>query len=531
MQGEHRGNPIRRMGAKSLSRKRPKGMGMAAAIAAAIFGMTLLPIASPQEAPPVTIGYPDTYSKVIEPGSTATYNWTFVNNDWNQTFRVGVFISAGNNDWTYILNRDFFNLAPNGTWMATLTVVPPLTARSGQSIAQVTFRITNETADWNIAAPSATTTIHESPLVLGLFENPLPPPLDGKHGVFLLDILLWAMIVLVVYFVSERVFKRIARRTKTKLDDIILGIVRKPVLVLLIFLGVVESLDVLDLPTSLFALVSRVYYVVMILILTYVAYKIFRDVVIHYGKKYAEKTDTQFDDVVVPLAEKLGAVVIIVIGVAILMAYTGVDLTLLAVGSIVVSMVIAFALQDTLSNFFSGIYLLTDRPFKLGDLIVLESGDICRVERIGMRSTKLYRLFEHTIMVVPNNKLANERIVNVVQPDMRYKIVVKVGVAYGTNVDQVSRILKDVALRNPHVLRDDDKAPVVRFTAFGDSSLEFALAVWIDDVYNQWAVASELREAILKEFTAARIEIPFPQRVVWTRSLEASTEDNKSQQG
>ena len=528
MKGEQRRISLRRARLMLPHRAWSGSALIAITVSVAVLCTALAPVASAQGTCPVLVSYEDSYDGVIEPGGSAVFNWTFINGDWNQTLRVDIFVSAGNGDWTYVLSRDFFNLAPNGTWTVTLTVVPAPSLTSGQSIAQVTFRITNDTTDWNIVSPSVTTSIRESPLVLGFFQNPLPPPLDGKNGVFLLDILLWSIIVLVVFFASERVFKKIARRTKTRLDDIVLGIIRKPILILLILLGVVESLDVLDLPTGLFELLSRIYYLVLVLVLTYVAYRIFRDVVIYYGKKYAEKTHTQIDDVVVPLAEKLGAVVIVIIGVAILMSYTGIDLTVLAVGSIVVSMVIAFALQDTLSNFFSGIYLLTDRPFKAGDLITLESSEVCRVERIGMRSTKLYKLFEHTIMIVPNNKLANERIVNIVQPDMRYKIVVKVGVAYGTDVEQVSRILKEVALRHPHVLHDGGTAPVVRFTGFGDSALEFALAVWVDDVYNQWAVASELREAILKEFTTARIQIPFPQRVVWTRSLETDAGDGKS---
>ena len=520
LESEHARDPrASRIGRTETVRSSAFRLFLIMAIATMLLSATLVQRAFAEGSSPVSLGYVDNYDKSVEPGSAVSYNWTVTNPDWNQTFRVDVFVSGSDTAWTLVVNRDFVTLAPTDTWTVTLTVFAPPTQKSGQLVVQVLFRVTNATEGWNLAAFPVITRIVESPLVMGLFENPLPPPLDGKYGVFLLDVAIWTLIVVAVYEILELFLRRITKRTKTHVDDIVFGIVRLPLLTLLILLGIVESLDVLGLPLGFSSIISKVYYVIMVLVLAYVAYKIFRDVVIYYGKLYATKTQTQIDDVVIPLAEKVGAVVIVVIAVAVLMSYVGLDLTILAVGSIVVSMVIAFALQDTLSNFFSGIYLLTDRPFKAGELIVLETGDVCRVERIGMRSTRLYKIFEHTIMIVPNNRLANERIVNIVQPDQLYKIVVKVGVAYGTNTEQVVGILKEIALRHPRVLRDADKAPVVRLLDLGESSLQFILSVWIDNVYNQWAVASDLREAILREFAATGIEIPFPQRVIWTRSL------------
>jgi small-conductance mechanosensitive channel len=251
---------------------------------------------------------------------------------------------------------------------------------------------------------------------------------------------------------------------------------------------------------------------------TWIVYKMFKDVLIYYGRVYAEKTDTQIDDILIPVVEKIGAIIIVITAVAILLSYTGIDLTMLAVGSIVISMVIAFALQDTLSNFFSGIYLLTDRPFKVGDLVLLESGEVCRIDHIGMRSTRLYNTFEHTMVILPNNKMANDKIVNYTEPDIRFKLVLPVGVAYGTEPGKILGILMDIAERNLNVLKETGKyEPSVRFTEFADSSLNFELVVWIDKVENRYDVRTDINKEIDRMFKKEGVEIPFPQRVVWMK--------------
>ena len=354
--------------------------------------------------------------------------------------------------------------------------------------------------------------------VLGVFDNPLPAPLNNNYGVFILDLIIWTVIIIGIYLVIEAVLKRWAKKTKTELDDIIFGIIHFPVIALLILYAFITSLrafDASEIPAWLFALVDDVYFIALVIIGLFLVYRVFKNVVIYYGKIYAKKTKTDIDDVIIPLAEKLGVVIIFVVAIALLLGYLGIDLTMLAVGSIVISMVIAFALQDTLSNFFSGLYLLTDRPFKDGDLIELESGDICRVAHIGMRSTRLYKIFEHTIMIVPNNRLANERIINFLEPDMNFRVKVEVGVAYGSDVKKVRSILEDIVTTNPDVLKGEDKKPIIRFASFGDSSLDFIIYAWVNDVYDRWTVSSDIREEIHRRFEKEGVEIPFPQRVVW----------------
>ena len=157
---------------------------------------------------------------------------------------------------------------------------------------------------------------------------------------------------------------------------------------------------------------------------------------------------------------------------------------------------------------------MTDRPFKVGDTLQLESGEVCEVKKIGMRATELLDGDTEQLVIVPNNEMVNKRIVNLVEPDKRLRVLVKINTAYGSDVEKVSAILKQVALEHPNVLKCAEYQPVVRFSDFGDSSLMFKVFIYIDDVANRHKVTSEYRKAIYERFAAEGIGIPFPQRVV-----------------
>jgi small-conductance mechanosensitive channel len=467
---------------------------------------------------PIEIIATESTEKTISPKETAYYNWTLTNTDINHTYHINMSKSESDSDWTVNLNIHGFTLGPGETQLVTLSVTPPDGMSRGKLKVEIEFEIKNGGNTWLASTSPVTTKVYEEPKVINWFDNPLPPPMDNKYGVFLLDVLLWILIVFVVYMGFERVIQHWTKKTKTKLDDIIFDIIRWPIVILLILYGVVTSLEVLDLPDYAVDLIGQGYFIVLILVATWLIYKLFKDVLIYYGKVYADRTDTQIDDILIPVVEKVGAIIIVVAALVILLSYTGIDLTMLAVGSIVISMVIAFALQDTISNFFSGIYILTDRPFKIGDLILLESGEVCRITHIGMRSTRLYNTLEHTMIILPNNRMANDKIVNFTEPDTQFRITIKVGVAYGTDPEKVTDILYSIADKHPNVLKSPEHyKPNVRFAQFGESSLNFELWVWIDDVLKRFDVATDLNTDIDKRFKQEHIEIPFPQRVVWMR--------------
>ncbi|UCH89693.1 MAG: mechanosensitive ion channel [Thermoplasmata archaeon] len=342
----------------------------------------------------------------------------------------------------------------------------------------------------------------------------LPEDLDNDVGRFLLTLLSWLIIGIITLFVLDPVVRAIVKKSETQLDDIILSIIRKPVLILIILYGLIDSLNELHLPDEVMDYFLLIYGVAFILMMTWIAIKIFKGVLIELGRSWAKKTESKLEHVLIPVIEKLGSIIIVIFGLIYLLSYFGIDVGMFVVGMGVMGLVIAFAAQDTLSNFFGGIFLIVEPNFKEGDIVKVKD-DYYQVKTIGMRTTRLYDIFKHLIVVVPNNILANEMLINLTEPDRRIKDRVEVGVAYGTDTDKVEKLLLEIGSKHPDIINDDPNCkPFVRFLSFGDSSLNFALFFWVKDLDDRYRVKHELNHTIHREFEKADIEIPFPQRVV-----------------
>jgi small-conductance mechanosensitive channel len=327
-------------------------------------------------------------------------------------------------------------------------------------------------------------------------------------------ILFWILLGVIILLIINPCVKRLTKKTETKVDDIILEIIQKPIFALLVIYGVLDSIAVLEaVPKSGSDLLKQVFGMLVILIVTYLAYKLFKGIVVTLGKEFAQKTETEIDDVLVPVIEKIGTVFIGLFGMMGVLGYFGINLTMFAAGMGVMGLIIAFAAQDTLSNFFGGIFILLDRPFVEGDLILVKD-KYCKISKIGLRSTRLYNVFDHEIIIMPNDDLANSTIINLTAPDQKYKVSLKIGVAYGTDVDKMEKIMEDIIQKAPGVLVDDEHTITAKLNEFQDSCLEFFMKFWVDDIMNQWGAKHYVRRELLKKLGEEGIEIPFPHQVV-----------------
>lgn len=360
--------------------------------------------------------------------------------------------------------------------------------------------------------------------ILGKWDNNLPSPLDGNLGAFLVSVGIWGAIALFILMVADPIMHLVTSKTTTDLDDIILKILRIPVLLIIILFGAVSSLEILNLDRTLVANLETLYSIAMIFIISWLLYKIYDGVIIYYGHKLSLKTDSEVDDVLIPVMQKLGMILIPVGALMAVLNMFGYDLTVILAGLGFMGIVVGYAAQATLANFFAGLQLMADRPFKIGDLLRQDNGDICEVRRIGMRSTTLYNTFTHELMIVPNDTIANKNIVNMVLPDRKLKIAVMVGVAYGSDVELVKKLMVDAALSTPDVLSDEGHETVIRFSDFADSSLNFTAFIWVTDLDKQFKVASDYRSKLLEIFNQHNIDIPFPQTVVWLRDFGKNDE-------
>lgn len=211
---------------------------------------------------------------------------------------------------------------------------------------------------------------------------------------------------------------------------------------------------------------------------------------------------------------RLAHYVIIAVGAFLALENLGISLTALAGLGAILAVGIGFGLQNIAQNFVSGIILLLERPVKKGDYV--EVGAVKgTVREIHARATLITTL-DNVDVLVPNGDLITQQVVNQTFDDRRIRTRVEVGVAYGSDTALVRQVLERVAAEHDEVLTDP--APRVWFAGFGDSSLDFALLVWVPEALVQGQVGSDLRFAIDHAFRQEGIQIPFPQRDLHLKS-------------
>lgn len=207
--------------------------------------------------------------------------------------------------------------------------------------------------------------------------------------------------------------------------------------------------------------------------------------------------------------------IIYAMGFLVILQYYGISiapiLTALGVGG----MAVALSLQETLANIFSGLHLILSKQLRIGDYVRLSSGEEGRVTDITWRFTTIVPAGNANMVVIPNQKIASSNITNFSMPHRDIVIKIPVGVAYDSDLEQVERITVEVAEK---ILQEVDTAvhvkPTVRFTEFGDSSINFNVLMHSSRFDHQFLLKHEFIKALTKRYREEGIEIPYPVRTV-----------------
>ena len=317
---------------------------------------------------------------------------------------------------------------------------------------------------------------------------------------------------ILLQWVLTHVVLRFTRKTATDLDEKFVLSIRFPIFVTLLFVGTVLALRRFDPPLQPRTLrITRA-------ILTTIATLLWMRALKRVGDAVFDFLARRVDDFrwiqprSLPLYEIVHALTIVGVGIYVILVAWKIDLTAWLASAGIIGIAVGFAARDTLANLFAGIFILADAPYQLGDFIILGEGERGRVTDIGIRSTRLLTRDDIEI-TIPNSVIANAKIVNETGgPHAKRRVRISVGVAYGSDVDQVRAVLLDVAERSG--LSAEDPSPRVRFRRFGDSSLDFDLMVWIEEPVLRGRAVDQLNTAVYKRFCADGIAIPFPQRDV-----------------
>jgi potassium efflux system protein len=218
----------------------------------------------------------------------------------------------------------------------------------------------------------------------------------------------------------------------------------------------------------------------------------------------------------------------------IVVAGAGIGLSLIGVGwgkiqwlIAAVSVGLGFGLQEIFANFVSGLIVLFERPIRVGDIVTID-GTTGVVSKIRIRATTITN-WDRQELIVPNKDLITGKLLNWTLSDSINRVVVNVGIAYGSDTARATDLLLAIAGRQPGVLRDPE--PRVTFEAFGDSTLNFVLRAYLDNLDNRGDVVHDLHMAINEEFAKAGIELAFPQRDIHIRSLVLPTAAAQGKEG
>lgn len=201
--------------------------------------------------------------------------------------------------------------------------------------------------------------------------------------------------------------------------------------------------------------------------------------------------------------------IIWIIAITVILKNFGFSLTIILAGSAALLVGLGLALQQIFQDFMCGITLIIEGSIKVGDVIETTDGEVSIVREIGLRTSQV-ETRDSIIRIVPNSKLVNDQVINWSHNELRTRFKVSVGVAYGSDVKLVTKLLKRCAEEHPRIA--NTKPAQVLFTDFGDSSLNFDLLFYTTETFQVEFIKSELRYAIEKAFKENGVSIPFPQR-------------------
>lgn len=335
--------------------------------------------------------------------------------------------------------------------------------------------------------------------------------------------LIWSTIILILFIILgwviehifEHYFKRLAKKTKTKLDDEILKNVKRPIYILVIFFGLyffIHNLSILNQYIDQ-KIIDDIFLLIEILLIAYIFTRVTNVLFAWYAERQERKK--KMSQHILFVFRGVFNAIIYLVAFFIFMGLAGIDLTGLAIGGAATAIVIGFALQHVLSDFFSAFSIYFDRPFEIGDFIIV--GDYAgTVTKIGMKSTRL-ELLQGEELVLSNNELTTASVRNFKKMNRR-RIEFSFGVTYDTplvKLKKIPGIIKNII--NKEKLENVYKLDRVHFTEFGDFSLNFNVIYYMNtkDYLKYRDTQQEINFKIIEAFEKEGIQMAFPTQTIF----------------
>ncbi|MCG7968277.1 MAG: mechanosensitive ion channel family protein [Candidatus Thiodiazotropha taylori] len=343
----------------------------------------------------------------------------------------------------------------------------------------------------------------------------------------ILIFLFFILIARLLTWVFLPIIRRLAARTASHVDDKIIMMLKAPLFWTVTLIGLLVATTVSSLGDQINKILLSA--VTSVLVFLWMLFAI------RLSKLLLQVASSRANDHAVirpqtlPLFTNLFAITFFIFAIYFIFQAWHIDMTAWLASAGIIGIAVGFAAKDTLANLFSGVFIMADTPYKIGDYIVLDDGTGLRgkVTSIGIRSTRLLTR-DDVEVTIPNAIMGNSKVVNESGgPYPKYRIRVSVGVAYGVDIDEVKRILLAIAEENDSVCNDPE--PRVRFRTFGASSLDFELLCWVDNPELRGRVVDSLNSTIYKTFLEEGIEIPYSKQDLYIKEFPGQTDGVKSQ--
>ncbi|OUS28160.1 mechanosensitive ion channel protein [Thalassotalea sp. 42_200_T64] len=309
--------------------------------------------------------------------------------------------------------------------------------------------------------------------------------------------------------------RKLTSKTNAEFDDKLVELLHKPMFYSILVFGLSIASSVIQLPEEITSVLFPVLFTFLLLLWTLFGLRITKIIL----KRMAinEKHFHLLHNQTLPLFENLALIIILALSVYYIFSSWDIDMSAWLASAGIVGIAVGFAAKDTLANLFSGVFIMADAPYKIGDYIVLETAERGEVTHIGLRSTRILTR-DNIEVTIPNSVMGNTKVINESGgPSTKYRIRAQIGTAYGTDIDLVEKVLLAVAHNNDAICSHPD--PVVRFRTFGGSSLDFELMGWITEPALRGRILHQLNSAIYKTFADHDIEIPYAKQDVYIKEF------------
>ncbi len=358
--------------------------------------------------------------------------------------------------------------------------------------------------------------------ILGVIPNTLPDPFNIPIASAIFTLAIWFLIAIVLIMGIIPGVMHFPLKGRKAINKKNVKSARKVMFSVVMIYGAYETLKVLGVSEYIIDFSGRIAAILYVLLGALLAWEIYRVAVEHlFSRRGPDGGPGAVDQTLIPLFNMIGKIMIVTIAVAMVFSLLGADLVGIVAGAGIAGLALSLGAQSMLRQFFSGITLLTTRPFKEGDFIKIDDSVELKVQKVGIMTTWFKTPWNEEIITMPNDKVASSYITNMTGENLHYRFNLFVEVTRDADITLAKKLLADAAMEHPDIIKDGTVfMPFARATDITPSGIKIRLAAFVYNYEDSWGIEASLRERALKDFKANGIQMAYQRIDIRNESSE-----------